>query len=653
VAALVAVTAALVWPAWLAMTTSFENFDDEGYWLIALRSFHEHGSLYHNTWTQAGPAYYEIWSCVYRFLALWGLGIDHDTGRVLTLIVWLLTSLLAGLATWRAFGRVCGAVVVEIVTFLVMTALRNEPMEPAGLATLFLVGAVFAATTVRRDRPGRAMFFLGALLTLALLCKVNIGVFGWAAAAVTALCCWPSRRELAWRSAGMALMAAVPWALMHSTLHHKATPPFLHLEWLATGGIALVTLAVAPRERVEGADRARARAAVRAAAGGAVVAGVGGVIGVLASGTSPAELVNGAFLAQRGLANIFSYPLWVPPEALRDAEIWTVAAALVALCALAGRHSRWPSKLHRVAAGPWPPAAVAVAQVLVGLWIPFSLIGSWTGSGFHATILRVSFVPTVPAAWLGLLGPGWNGAGYRPGPMRYLLSSVAVLLTLEAYPVDGSQLWWSCVGLALLSGSLTHDGLTTLGTSTRFALPSLRATATLLTFAPFLAAATLAGADLSHFTDKYHSLASASETPGLPHTALLRWPTDVVDDYRPLVDRLRKDCTTFFGFPGLDSLYFFTGETPPTDLQTTQWMYLMDLHTQARIQSELETIPRLCIVDAPQVLPFWTEGKRLPSTPLVRYVQSCFVPTWKTADSQYVIRARDDSRPQCRSRPAS
>ena len=43
-----------------SMFVGFESYDDQGYMLIALRSFSDHGSLYKNVFTQYGPFYYEL-----------------------------------------------------------------------------------------------------------------------------------------------------------------------------------------------------------------------------------------------------------------------------------------------------------------------------------------------------------------------------------------------------------------------------------------------------------------------------------------------------------------------------------------------------------------------------------------------------------------
>src|SRR5579864_5906575 len=126
-------TCFLTYLGFLAVHSYFGPFDDEGYWLISLRTYHLHGSLYHNTFSQAGPFYYEIWSLVY---SLFGMQVNWDTGRLITLAVWIATSVVIGVAVWILSRRALLGVLAEVVSFLVLFVLSAIPMEPAGLAHL-------------------------------------------------------------------------------------------------------------------------------------------------------------------------------------------------------------------------------------------------------------------------------------------------------------------------------------------------------------------------------------------------------------------------------------------------------------------------------------------------------------------------------------
>jgi hypothetical protein len=100
-----------------------------------------------------------------------------------------------------------------------------------------------------------------------------------------------------------------------------------------------------------------------------------------------------------------------------------------------------------------------------------------------------------------------------------------------------------------------------------------------------------------------------------------------VYDDRQVTAALKADCSTFVGLPGLNSFYFFTAEPPPTGLNTTQWMYLMDDRTQMRIVDAMQKQARPCVLENLSVLSFWQEGRPLPAdSPLLNYIRSNFRP---------------------------
>src|ERR1700756_267587 len=79
----------------------FAKYDDEGYLLISLKSFLNHGALYDDVFTQYGPFYYEFWGGVF---SIFGIPVNHHGGRTMIMVVWVLSSLLIGLSTWRMTG---------------------------------------------------------------------------------------------------------------------------------------------------------------------------------------------------------------------------------------------------------------------------------------------------------------------------------------------------------------------------------------------------------------------------------------------------------------------------------------------------------------------------------------------------------------------
>ena len=75
--------AALAVVGWLLLNTSFLLHDDEGYVLLSLRSYSEHGRLYDLVFTQYGPVPFLYHDLIHRCL---DLPITNTLGRALTLL---------------------------------------------------------------------------------------------------------------------------------------------------------------------------------------------------------------------------------------------------------------------------------------------------------------------------------------------------------------------------------------------------------------------------------------------------------------------------------------------------------------------------------------------------------------------------------------
>ena len=67
-------------------------------------------------------------------------------------------------------------------------------------------------------------------------------------------------------------------------------------------------------------------------------------------------------------------------------------------------------------------------------------------------------------------------------------------------------------------------------------------------------------------------------------------------------------------------LYLWTDREPPTTLNLTNWMYMLDDRQQDRIVEQLAARPRVCVVVNSALIRFWMEGRPLPQGPLIRVV---------------------------------
>jgi hypothetical protein len=105
----------------------------------------------------------------------------------------------------------------------------------------------------------------------------------------------------------------------------------------------------------------------------------------------------------------------------------------------------------------------------------------------------------------------------------------------------------------------------------------------------------------------------------LPGSARVRMDDESVDMYRALTAYLTAESDAFVTYPGINSLYLWTGQHPPTQLNSTGWGQLSHAQ-QERILGSLAhaTRPRIAVVEA--MMAGWNSPAYDPIRPLVRFV---------------------------------
>ena len=606
-----------------AVFSYFGLYDDEGAWLISLRSYHLHGSLYNHTFAQAGPFYYEVWSLVY---SAFGMSVDWDTGRLLTLITWIATCIVMGIAIWILTGRVLLGLITELVTFFVMFLLAGVSMEAAGLAhlmgALMLVGLALFLRGSRRI----GLFIAGAACAAAVLSKVNIGVFATLALVAAIVIFWPSRSWHIWRRLIVALgLAIFPLLVMAQSLTNPSIWHYYVLELIYLVGLVGIFTR-------RSAARAFSIGEIAFALWGALGTTILIALGVLVNGTSLSQLLFGAFSSQRGLTKTILLPL---PITGTDVAIGIVSSVVaVAIAIYKARHETIPQWLESPGSG--------YVRVAVGLWILLAIseggvFPGWTPPGIvvapGVTILGPGqgFFLAAPFVWVAVLGAKANEDA-RLSFVRTVVCINAVLGCLEGFPVAGSQRLWASLTLVPVGVLCITDGVSLLGTRSNKrifsprSLPGIPLIATALTSMALLGNV---GQTLSMWRNTYY----ANKPMRLMGAESVRLPADVVNNLREVTAFLRQNCTTYWSVPGLNSFYFLAGQEPVTGLNSTQqWWKAFDGHQQALILARLRQIPRLCLVEslyfgqgshvfgyeAPNVL-------HIEQTPLVRYLEDKFV----------------------------
>ena len=563
------------------MFNVFNPWDDEGSFLVLLRTYMEghpdHSQLF-------GPFFYQVMDGVFR---VFGLSITNDNGRIVTLVIWLLGSLIGGTGVLVLTRNLWLAVAGEFITFHALSALTNEPMHPEGLVSLLLVGLIAIAAN-RSHSPRRTSLLIGAVVAALALTKINVGVLAALAAAFAfAPTVFNGRaRQVALAITGLALVAA-PLIL---------TAGLFDLEWardlafVVALSAALITIAgfvAAPKSRPR-------MDAVWLLAGGVGVVTLS--LGIEAiGGLRPSDLIGSASIALKFTqVNPLPFPAGISEVAW--AAAWLVVGAGILLGRIGARAS---------------PAIPAFFRVAVGAF----------------TLLSVLLLPSyflvlaLPLVWVAVLAPAGDHENPTDPSLRILVAALAVMEILMAYPVSGSQLWIAAAVLVPVGAITFNDGLRQLR-----AWAADRHSRSFLTVAASLSPGALivSLAVWPLFVFYAASAYAIGEPLGLPGTDLIRVPRSQASTLRSLVHAIDQDCTGLISMPGLPSLNLWTGRAGIAQLNP--WMFSLDSAQQQSIVTQIRDQPGLCVVVSPTLVDFWAGGRPVPRRPLVEYIDTAFQP---------------------------
>jgi len=594
VASFAATTGVAAYLGYLSMFTGFFAYDDEGVLLLTLRTFVSGQALYDQIAIQYGPFYFETMG------ALGGLGVpfDHDSGRFITLAVWLAIALLAGIAVLVFTRNLALGLATQLITFATAATLTNEPMHPGGLVMLLVVGIASVALVGAGRWSGPWPFVaIGALTAAAILTKVNIG--GLAAIAIGFACVLtiPAlARSRPVRLLVAAVFVLVPFLLMKVDLG-QAWAQRYSLD-VAISALALVVVTSA----ISG-GKSRLSAVGWLFVGGAALS-VAVVVIALIRGSTPSGLLHGMLLNPLQQPLAFELPLLLPGSTL----VWDGAGLGGALL--------W--MLYRSLTRRPALAIEGGIRLLVGLFIWLTLLGGIHIPGlFQLISLNHRLVLPVALAWV-VAAPRATSVGFlQPDFARVLVPALAVLESLQAYPVAGSDQAFAALMLVPVGAICIHDGMVQLS---ELGLGHVqRQIATAVIFVAIVVS--WFPADLRQSRSDYDSAVSL----GLPGATRVHVPADQAALLRQVTQSLRANCDTFISLPGLDSFYVFAQLPAPTGPTRLPWL-TSDIQKQRVIVSQVDHISRLCVIDNQDEVNFWLEGRPAPVGPLVDYVQNGFVP---------------------------
>jgi len=134
--------------------------------------------------------------------------------------------------------------------------------------------------------------------------------------------------------------------------------------------------------------------------------------------------------------------------------------------------------------------------------------------------------------------------------------------------------------------------------------------------------------------------AFASGTPlAVPGAQQVRLPHRQAADVRQLVAAIDQDCSSFMTLPSMGSLYIWTRQSPPTPVRAPIWWLVLDAGQQEQLVQQLQSAPRLCVVENTQAIQMRSMGRPVPSTPLVDFIGRSFVSEGTYGDYVLLVRS--------------
>lgn len=590
----VAIVAANLPFMYWTMFSSFARYDDEGYLLLTVRHFLLGDRLYAEVFSPYGPFYF-----LYKFVSYAGglLTPTHDLNRILTIGEWGIAAPLLGCIAYELTRSTWAAGIATFLSIGALTGLVKEPGHPQGLLLVLVPAALLAGMrAARTERPGR-WILPGVLVAAITLTKVNVGVFLILALALSMLSAVPaSRVARACFLAVAACAALLPAALMRPHLMTWAGPYCV----VVTASVlaAIVVTAAPPKSEAQ-----RARDFVAAVAGAAVLTAAT-IAFTAMRGTAVMDAVRGWIVSPMRLRSEF----WSPaPVSL--ASIGVALAALSLACA-------WAARAVRGGLDAWVTPFRFVAVSVLGVMLTRT----------EAPALLLAFA--VPFAWLVAVPAAGSSWTATESFARRLLCLATVLQALVAYPIAGTQQQMATY-LVIVVGVVCATDLV------RAAPPLFRWAVAPIALVFVVVAVSRSAAAANVYR---------GQTPlNLRGASRIRLPHDQAAEYQWVVANLRAHAETFVSLPGLNSLYFWTGERPPTATNVTTWMTLLDDGQQRSIARSLLSHDRACAVVTDYS--FWTRGQDLARAPLFRTLQDDFIPTPLTTGT-FTILDRRRARPR-------
>jgi hypothetical protein len=569
--------------AYCLIFSGFIDYDDEGVFLMILHLMGRGKILYDQIITIYGPfAFFPR----FFLLKLFAIAPTHDSGRMMTLVNWLLTSLFLGIAAWRQCRSAAYFALTTLFTCIVLNRIIHEPGHPQDQCCALLAIAIFLATFWTEKKAPAILAALAILGGLLLMTKVNLGVFYAAALAPAIALQFPkSPQRIALICLLLVALAAMPFILMSDNL---STPDVLCFAIVIA--LAPISCAIAAL----GQPGNRKWRDVLLAAIAFIAAALLTCVAPLAMGSSIHGLIDGIIRFPLFLSHKFAIASPMDP--------WSITVAAVGIV-LAIAFSRSTKN---------DPLA-AIVKIIVAL-------AALACIALHAEEHLFRFGPGL--AFLVLL----PAARDRPFP-RIFAAFLAISETLWAYPICGAQLSFAVFPYVFIAVCILSDGITELATSKSKSPNTILRAASI---ALLLIALAIGGINAQATYRLYTSLVPF----GLPGTDRIRVEPEKAAAYQKITADLKRNTDFFTGLPVTNSLYVWTHIEPPPWAIHTLWMYTLTDAQQQEVIDSLQNHPRACLVYSEELLAFWLQGRSLPPGKLIDYLKANYSPAFTMAQIQ-------------------
>jgi hypothetical protein len=564
--ALAAIAALSAAGAYYQIFSTFALYDDEGYLMLSIRHVLDGHRLYDEVQAFAyGPLYYRIGWLIHGPL---GVPLTHDAVRITATVYRLLAATLAAGVTFAMTRRATLSGLTLLLATMHLNIVCNEPGHPQEIAAVVLMAIPLVAVGVGARASLRAVACLGLLVATMAMLKINLGVFAGVAVWMAMLSSLPASRlgVLLWL-ASAALATALPALLMRPGLNRAWVA---ELAYCATGWILAVAALSTPK-RDGGLRSAHLVGLVTACASGVMLI----LLPSLVRGTSVGTLIDRLIVQPRAIGDVFVINL-------RVASMVPAAVAGLTLALLAA----WGPQA--IARWPWAAHAIGPAKLAFGVGTVLAVWWNWP-DGLIGLLAPFSWLVLVPGS-----GPPWPSERRLP---RLVLAWLAVLEPLQAYPVSGSQRWLGSLVLVLCGVVCLGDAgdwvMALLPDSGRRPARALAATG-VLGLAIALGVSWLRTAESTY---------RGGVSLALPGAVRIHLPRDQVNQLHMLVQTLRSFCNPIFVYPGFNSLYFWTGQAPPTLDLISHDIRLITGERQDAIAEALAQSRTACFVRHPGLHP--------------------------------------------------